>query len=70
MVKMPSKGSMSVVIDNGRTVIFKTSYDAWCYIFLLRGIRPRVDMGQRSLYPVKTLNPIPERRVKNVRIHT
>lgn len=70
MVKMQSKGNIFVVLDNGRVVIFKTSYDAWCYIFLLRGIRARVDMGPRSLYPVRSLNPVPERRQKNVRIHT
>jgi hypothetical protein len=72
MVKMQSKGNIFVILDNGRIVIFKTSYDAWCYIFLLRGIRARVDMGPRALYPVKTLDPREEGRKKNVtfRLHT
>lgn len=68
MIKMQSKGGIFVVLDNGRVVIFETSYDAWCYIFLLRGIRARVDMGPRSLYPVRSLNPVPERRTKEKRL--
>jgi hypothetical protein len=56
-----------VVKDGERLVPFKKSYDAWQFVFLLKEIRPRVPMGERSLYPVKSLNPIPERRVKNVR---
>lgn len=68
MIKMQSKGDIFVILDNGRVVIFETSYDAWCHIFLLRGIRSRVDMGPRSLYPVRSLNPVPERRTKEKRL--
>ena len=52
-----------------RLAIFDNAYDAWCFIFLMREIRPRVPYI-RPLYPVRSLNPIPERRLKNVRVHT
>jgi hypothetical protein len=72
MVKMQSKGNIFVILDNGRIVIFESSYDAWCYIFLLKGIRPKVAMPPKSLYPVRTLDPGEEGGKKNVtfRLHT
>ena len=70
MLKMYTNDGNWIVKDKDRLVIFGTAYDAWCYVFLLKEIRPKVEMGERSLYPVRSLNPMPERRVKNVRIHT
>ena len=65
MITMFSWQGKWIVKDGDRVVEFGTSYDAWCYIFLLREIRPKVK-HVRSLYPVKSLNPVPERRVKYV----
>lgn len=70
MLKMYTNDGYWVVKDKDRLVIFDSAYDAWQYVFLLKEIRPKVEMGERSLYPVRSLNPMPERRVKNVRIHT
>ena len=67
MIKMYTYKGNWVVKDGERLVPFKKAYDAWQFVLLLRKIRPKVPMGVRSLYPVRSLNPIPERRVKNVR---
>ena len=69
MIKMRTKDGKWFIEDKGRNVIFDSSYDAWAYVFLLKEIRPRVPF-ERPLYPVKSLNPVPERRHKNVRVHT
>lgn len=58
-----------IVMDGDRLVEFDTAYDAWQLVLLLKEIRPRVPYI-RPLYPIKSLNPIPERRCKNVRINT
>ena len=65
-MKMQTIGGVYVIFDRGRVIRFKEAYDAWQYIFLCREIREKVDMGERSLYPVRSLNPIPERRKKNI----
>ena len=70
MIKMFTYDENWVVKDGDRIVVFDKAYDAWCYIFLLREIRPKAPFVQRSLYPVKSLNPIPERRIKNVKLHS
>lgn len=70
MLKMYTKDGKWFIEDNGRNIIFDSSYDAWVYVMLMKAIRPRVEMGRRSLYPVRSLNPFPERRQKNVTIHT
>ena len=70
MIKMYTYNGEWVVKDGDRYVVFDKAYDAWCYVLLLKEIRPRVPMGERSLYPVRSLNPIPERRCKNVRLYT
>ena len=70
MLKMYTFKGNWVIKDGDRIVVFDKAYDAWCYVLLLKEIRPRVPMGERSLYPVRSLNPIPERRCKNVRVHT
>ena len=70
MLKMYTNDGYWVVKDKDRLVIFDSAYDAWCFVFLLKEIRPKVEMGERSLYPVRSLNPMPERRRKNVRIYT
>ena len=70
MIKMYTYDGNWVVKDKDRLVVFENAYDAWQYAFLLREIRPKAPTGARSLYPVRSLNPIPERRVKNVRLHS
>ena len=67
---MQTIGGKYYIFDRGRIINFDNSYDAWCYVFLCKEIRPRVEMGERSLYPVRSLNPVPERRGKHVRVHT
>ena len=69
-IKMYTYKGNWVVKDGDRVVPFKKAYDAWAFVMLLKEIRPKVPMGERSLYPVRSLNPIPERRVKNVRFST
>ena len=66
MLKMYTSDGNWVIKDGDRFVVFDNAYDAWCYVFLLREIRPRAPFAERSLYPVRCLNPIPERRRKNV----
>ena len=66
MLKMQTIGGKFVIFDRGRILKFDKSYDAWAYVVLAREIREKVDMGPRSLYPVRSLNPVPERRKKNV----
>lgn len=71
MLKMYTVNGKWTVVDGRRILFFDTSYDAWAYVLLLKEIRPRVvPFVQRSLYPVKSLDPRPERRLKNVRLHT
>lgn len=69
-MKMQTINGKYVIIDRGVVKEFDKAYDAWRYVFICREVRPRVEMGVRSLYPVRSLNPVPERRVKNVRIYT
>lgn len=61
-----------IVEDRGVNKIFDKSRDAWTYIFLMREIRPKAPQVPKSLYPVRSLNPFPERRCKKVvlRIHS
>ena len=70
MIKMRTKDGKWFIEDKDRNVIFDSAYDAWVYVFLCRETRPKAPFVPRSLYPVKSLNPVPERRRKNVRIHT
>lgn len=60
MLKLQTKDGKWVIIDGDRTIVFDCSRDAWTYIFLMRKIRPRVNMGQGSLYPVENLVPKPK----------
>ena len=70
MLNMYTYDGKWIIKDGERFVVFTNGYDAWCYVMLLREIRPKVEMGERSLYPVRSLNPMPERRVKHVRLHS
>lgn len=70
MLKMYTKDGIWIIEDKGVNKCFESAYDAWAFVFLLKEIRPKVPFAERSLYPVKSLNPFPERRIKNVRIHT
>lgn len=58
-IKMYTYKGNWVVKDGDRVVPFKKAYDAWAFVMLLREIRPKVPMGERSLYPVKSLDPRP-----------
>lgn len=68
-LKMYTNDGKWVIVDGDRVVEFDTAYDAWQLVLLLREIRPRVPYI-KPLYPVKSLNPFPERRTKNVRLYT
>lgn len=68
-LKMYTNDGKWIVVDGDRVVEFDTAYDAWQLVLLLKEIRPRVPYI-KPLYPVKSLNPFPERRTKNVRLHT
>jgi hypothetical protein len=66
MLKMYTKDGKWFIEDKGRNIIFDSAKDAWVYVFLMKAIRPRVDMGIRSLYPVKSLDPSDEFKSKVV----
>lgn len=72
-MKMRKQFGKWIVEDRGVNKVFDTSADAWAYVFLMREIRPKAPQVVRSLYPVKTLDPRPERSVKRVvwqRVHS
>ena len=69
MLKMYTKDGKWIILDGDRVVEYDTAYDAWQLVLLLKEIRPRVPYS-KPLYPVKSLNPFPERRTKNVRFYT
>lgn len=55
------------IVDEGYKVsIFDNSYDAWCYIFILKEIRPKAPWVAQPLFPVRHLNPLPARGYKKV----
>lgn len=68
-IGMYTKAGKWIVVDGDRLVEFDTAYDAWQLVLLLKEIRPRVPYI-KPLYPVRSLNPFPERRTKNVRLYT
>lgn len=68
-IKMFTFKKKWIVKDGDRVLEFDKSMDAWAYILLIKEIRPRTPYVA-PLYPVRSLNPIPERRVKNVRFST
>jgi hypothetical protein len=70
ILKMITISGAWYVIDGDRVITFEKAYDAWCYIYLLKAIRPKAPKVERSLYPVKTLNPCEEGRKKYVRVYT
>lgn len=71
-MKFKRENGLWIVEDRGVIKIFDTSYDAWAYIFLAKEIRPKAPYYPKSDYPVRSLNPLPERRCKKValRIYT
>lgn len=72
MLKMNTSDGKWVIKDGDRTIIFDDAHDAWMLVFILREIRPKAPVVQKSLYPVRNLNPIPERRIKKIvyELHT
>lgn len=65
-MKFKRENGLWIVEDRGVNKIFETSYDAWTYIFLMKEIRPKAPQVPKSLYPVLTLDPTRERKVKRV----
>ena len=65
-MKLRREKGLWIIEDRGVNKIFDTSFDAWAYIFLMKEIRPKAPYYPKSLYPVKSLNPFPERTVKKV----
>lgn len=65
-MKLYTKVGKWVVEDKGRKIFFDKSTDAWMYVFLMREIREKPPVAPPSLYPVRSLNPIPARRCKTV----
>ena len=45
---------------------FDSAYEAWLYIFILKGIRPSASKPRNALYPVKELVPRGSKVVKYV----
>ena len=66
MAKMKTISGKYIVEDNGRDIVFDTSRDAWTYVFIIREIRTKAPEVPKTLYPVRSLNPIPARRCKTV----
>lgn len=65
-MKMRKQFGKWIVEDRGVNKVFDTSADAWGYVFLMREIRPKAPQVEKSLYPVRSLDPRPERMKKNV----
>ncbi len=66
MLKMSTIDNKWVIEDDGVNKIFDTSFEAWCYVFLMKEIRPKAPSFLRSLYPVKSLDPRPEMKRKKI----
>ena len=65
-MKMRTEDGKWIIDDNGRIVIFDNAYDAWQYVFLMRELRPVVPCVAHSMYPVRSLNPLPISKNKTV----
>ena len=65
-MKLKSFNGFWIIEDRGVNKIFDTSRDAWTYIFLMKEIRPKAPQVPRSIYPVRSLNPMPTRVCKKV----
>jgi hypothetical protein len=57
LMKMRTKDGKWIIQDEGREIVFDSSYDAWMYVFLMREIRSNPPIPPRSVYPVLTLDP-------------
>lgn len=65
-IKMYTKDGKWIVDDGHKVNIFDTAFEAWCFIFILKEIRPKVPCKLSSLYPVRSLNPLSVLKKKNV----
>ena len=63
-MKMRKQGGKWIVEDNERTITFEKSYDAWLYVFMMKGVRPNAPTPPKTLHPVRSLNPVPMMRKK------
>ena len=57
LMKMRTKDNKWIIEDEGRTIVFDSSYDAWMYVLLMKEVRPHPPIPPRSIYPVLTLDP-------------
>lgn len=65
-LKFRRENGLWIIEDRGVNKVFDTMHEAWDYIFLMREIRPKVPQVAKSLYPVRSLDPRPERKVKRL----
>ena len=66
MLKMYTKDRKWIVIDGEREIEFDTATDALEFVFFMLPLMPKVPQVPRSIYPVTTLNPFPNRKKKKV----
>ena len=66
MLKMYTIDNKWIVVDGEREIEYDSAIDAWGYVFLMRGIRPKAPQVTESIYPVKTLNPFSSRKQKKI----
>ena len=57
LMKMRTKDNKWIIQDEGREIVFDSSFDAWQYVFLMRPIRTNPPIPPRSVYPVLSLVP-------------
>lgn len=57
LMKMSTKDNKWIILDEGREIVFDSSYDAWQYVLFMKEVRPHPPIPPRSIYPVLTLDP-------------
>lgn len=65
-IKLWKTGGKWYVFDGNKVNEFDNSLDAWQYIFLLKELRPYRTYAPKSLYPVRSLSPMPTRGCKRI----
>ena len=57
LMKMRTIDGKFIILDEGREIVYDSSYDAWQYVLLMKEVRPHPPIPPRSVYPVLTLDP-------------
>lgn len=57
LMKMRTEDNKWYIEDEGRLIVFDSSYDAWMYVLLMKEVRQHPPIPPRSIYPVLTLDP-------------